>query len=280
MFTPGRFLRIRTSILNPCQNHCCRSRTPWFRLIRTERAPRNARYDLLAKRSPRFKTLSLPLSLPAQEAAIQLVFDLDHSVLAIQGPPGTGKTHVGSEMIAALAKAGRRVGVTAVSHKVIGNLLGKVLDQAGDSVSVAHRVSKSNDALADGCRRLKGTPDVLDAIQARNVVGGTSWVWSRPELEGNLDYLFIDEAGQMSLAMALAAGRAAKNIVLLGDPQQLEQPQKGSHPEGAEIAALKHLLDGRETIASDRGLFLDETWRLHPGICEFTTEQYYDRRLT
>jgi predicted RecB family nuclease len=239
----------------------------------------NARYDLLAKRPPLLKTLALPLDGPAQQAAVQLVFDLDQSVLAIQGPPGTGKTHVGSEMIAALAKAGRRVGVTAVSHKVIGNLLGKVLDRAGDTVRVAHRVSKNNDALAKGCKQLKGTPDVLEAIQARNVVGGTSWVWSRPELEGILDYLFIDEAGQMSLAMALAAGRAAKNIVLLGDPQQLEQPQKGSHPEGAEIAALKHLLDGRETISSNRGLFLDETWRLHPGICEFTTEQYYDRRL-
>ena len=79
--------------------------------------------------------------------------------------------------------------------------------------------------------------------------------------------------------MALAAGRCAKNIILLGDPQQLEQPQRGSHPEGTEVAALKHLLRGKETIAPERGLFLDETWRLHPKICEFTSEQYYEGRL-
>ena len=98
-------------------------------------------------------------------------------------------------------------------------------------------------------------------------------------MEDELDYLFIDEAGQMSLAMALAAGRSAKNIVLLGDPQQLEQPQQGSHPEGAEIAALLHVLDGAETMPEDKGFFLKNTWRLHPEICRFTSEQYYDGRL-
>jgi uncharacterized protein len=98
-------------------------------------------------------------------------------------------------------------------------------------------------------------------------------------MAGQLDYLFIDEAGQMSLAVALAAGRAAKNIVLLGDPQQLEQPQQGSHPEGAGVAALTHLLDGKNTISEEKGLFLPSTWRLHPKICEFTSEVYYDNRL-
>ena len=98
-------------------------------------------------------------------------------------------------------------------------------------------------------------------------------------MEQQLDYLFIDEAGQMSLPMALAAGRAAKNIVLLGDPQQLEQPQQGTHPEGADVAALLHLLDGAETIPDEKGLFLKNTWRLHPSICQFTSEQYYDGRL-
>ena len=94
-----------------------------------------------------------------------------------------------------------------------------------------------------------------------------------------LDYLFIDEAGQMSLAVAIAASRAANNIILLGDPQQLEQPQQGSHPEGAGIAVLTHLLDGQNTVTEDKGLFLPSTWRLHPDICSFTSEVYYDSRL-
>jgi len=117
------------------------------------------------------------------------------------------------------------------------------------------------------------------ALKAGCVVGGTAWFWSREEMTESADYLFIDEAGQMSLAHALATGRAARNIVLLGDPQQLEQPQRGAHPEGAEVAALVHLLQGRKTIADEAGLFLDETWRLHPSICRFTSELFYEGRL-
>ncbi len=98
-------------------------------------------------------------------------------------------------------------------------------------------------------------------------------------MANQLDYLFIDEAGQMSLAIALAVGQAAKNIVLLGDPQQLEQPQQGSHPEGSGIAALSHVLGDQATVAPNMGLILEHTWRLHPQICQFTSEQYYDDRL-
>lgn len=242
--------------------------------------PTSARYDLLVGAGPRLKSLGLPLSGNSQDAALSLVQDLDHGVLAIQGPPGTGKTHVGSRLIVELARQGKRVGVTAVSHKVIANLLGRTREASRGSVTIAHRQDRrDSDELAEDCERLRSTAKVHDALSEGKVVGGTAWLWSKPELEAELDYLFVDEAGQMSLAMALAAGRCAKNIVLLGDPQQLEQPQRGSHPEGTEVAALKHLLRGKETIAPERGLFLDETWRLHPKICEFTSDQYYNGRL-
>jgi uncharacterized protein len=66
-----------------------------------------------------------------------------------------------------------------------------------------------------------------------------------------VDVLFVDEAGQMSLANVLACAAAGQSLVLLGDPQQLEQPQKGSHPEGSDISALAHLLEGRKTIRND-----------------------------
>ena len=94
-----------------------------------------------------------------------------------------------------------------------------------------------------------------------------------------VDVLFVDEAGQMSFANVLAVAQAAKSLVLLGDPQQLEQPLKGSHPEGAEVSALEHLLAGAKTIPPDKGLFLEKTWRLHPKICEFTSEVFYEGRL-
>ncbi len=134
--------------------------------------------------------------------------------------------------------------------------------------------------MPEGVRRTKSKVESLAAIASGTVVAGTAWLWSDEELEKELDYLFIDEAGQMSLAMALAAGRSAKNIVLLGDPEQLEQPQQATHPQGSGIAALDHVLGGVDTMPASKGLFLSETWRLHPAICEFTSEQFYESRLT
>ena len=183
-------------------------------------------------------------------------------------------------MITELAMRDKRIGVTAVSHKVISNLLQEVLDQCNVSVSVAHRNNSPPDDQPQAIEVLKSTSDVLPALDQGKVVGGTAWLWANAAVEQELDYLFVDEAGQMSLAVAVAAGRAAKNVVLLGDPQQPEQPQQGSHPEGAAVAALTHLLDGHDTITDDRGLFMPNTWRLHPSICAFTSEQYYEGRLS
>jgi uncharacterized protein len=94
-----------------------------------------------------------------------------------------------------------------------------------------------------------------------------------------VDVLFIDEAGQMALADVIAVSQAAKSIVLIGDPQQLERPLKGSHPEGAEKSALEHLLNGSKTISIEMGMLLPETWRLHSRICRFTSEFFYEGRL-
>jgi uncharacterized protein len=243
----------------------------------------DARLDLLQGARPRFYTLSLPH--PGDDivrTAKELAFDLDHSCLAIQGPPGSGKTYVGSQMILALANSGKRVGVTAVGHEVIRNLLDGVHKRAteqGAHVSLAHKAEKKHDWPAH-IGRLANRKKSLEAMENGYVVGGTAWLWSHPDCEQQLDYLFIDEAGQMSLAMALAAGRAAKNIILLGDPQQLEQPQQAIHPHDSGVSALAHILHGRDTIQDDEGLFLSQTWRLHPGICQFTSEQYYNNRLT
>lgn len=118
----------------------------------------------------------------------------------------------------------------------------------------------------------------LDDGQA-GLVAGTGWLWSSPEMVDAVDVLFVDEAGQMSLANVIAMGRAAKSIVLLGDPQQLDQPTQGSHPTGADRSALAHLLDEDATIPASQGLFLETTWRLHPDLTRFTSEVFYDDRL-
>ena len=112
-----------------------------------------------------------------------------------------------------------------------------------------------------------------------NLVCGTAWVWTHPNQQQSLDVLFVDEAGQISLANVVAMSGAASSIVLLGDPQQLDQPLQGTHPPGADRSALAHALADDATMPPDRGLFLETTWRLHPDLCEYTSEVFYEDRL-
>ena len=112
------------------------------------------------------------------------------------------------------------------------------------------------------------------------VGGGTAWLWSRQDAADTLNVLFVDEAAQMSLANVLAVSQ--ETVALIGDPQQLDQSMQGSHPDGTDVSALAHILGGErgeQTIPPKRGLFLAETWRLHPAICAFTTELFYAGKL-
>jgi uncharacterized protein len=111
------------------------------------------------------------------------------------------------------------------------------------------------------------------------LIGGTAWLFSRPEMDQKLDYLFVDEAGQVSLADIVATGLAAKNIVLVGDQMQLGQPTKGKHPSGSGVSGLDYLMGGLPTVPDDRGVFLEHTWRLHPKLCSFISDAFYDGKL-
>jgi predicted RecB family nuclease len=216
------------------------------------------------------------------DAAIRIALNLNKSVLAIQGPPGTGKTYTGARMIIELFKAGRKIGVTAVSHKVIRNLFDEVIvwsAKLGVKISLGHKPGEGDDFEFDVVRRIGDNTAAVGAINSGIVVGGTAWLWCHDDLDKKLDYLFVDEAGQMSLSQVLAASRSAKNLILLGDPQQLEQPQKGSHPEGSDVAALAYLLGGHQTMPTGMGLFLGVTRRLNPALCRFTSEIFYENLL-
>ncbi len=248
--------------------------------------PHRAARDLLLCFNPRLRTGG-SLRRPGENAvdsARRVGIALDGGVLAIQGPPGAGKTFTAARMIVDLVRAGKKVGITAVSHKVIRNLLDEVVRAAsasGAPVRCMHRVAEKAKLAPTGIDEESDSAKGVKKIQERiyDVVGGTSWVWPKEDVAGALDVLFVDEAGQMSLANVLACAQSAKNLVLLGDPQQLEQPQKATHPLGSELSALEYLLEGHETIPEERGLFLGETWRLHPSICAFTSEQFYEGKL-
>lgn len=217
------------------------------------------------------------------DAACRLVLQLDGQVLAIQGPPGTGKTYAGGHLICALKRAGLKVGVTAVSHKVIVNLLESAMEQAqeqGLTLTAVHRQDGQYEGDW-GIQRQKDYPAIRQGLETGSidVLGATAWCWAREDFEHSVDVLIVDEAGQMALSNVLATAPAGRGLVLLGDPQQLEQPLQSSHPEGSEASALYHLLAGEETMPPNKGLFLHETWRLHPEIARFTSEVYYEGKV-
>ncbi len=250
--------------------------------------PHQAAFDLLLRLPPRLGAMNgTELRLPGEDglhAARRLAVTLDRTVLAIQGPPGSGKTYSGARMIATLLRAGKRVGITSNSHKVIGNLLAKALE-AAEAEGIAVRAVQRGEAgqVVDHplVTRADNPGQAANRLADRraNLAAGTSWLWTSPKLRDAVDVLFVDEAGQISLANVLAMSGAAASLVLLGDPQQLDQPLRGSHPPGADRSALAHVLGDQATMPPEQGLFLETTWRLHPSLCDFTSEAFYEDRL-
>jgi AAA domain/RNase_H superfamily len=211
------------------------------------------------------------------------VATIEDSYLFVQGPPGSGKTWQGAKMAIALMRDGKRVGVTSLSHKAINKLLEEIEREAREQGFVFKGRKKSTDGNAESrfegrfIDSADGWRDLLeDDLQ---LVAGTAWLFAREDFEGLVHTLFVDEAGQVSLADAMAVGSVARNLVFLGDPNQLPQVSQGAQREEAKVSVLQHLLGEHETVPPDRGIFLAHTWRLRPEICAFTSEAYYEGRL-
>ncbi len=240
--------------------------------------------DLLLKEAPRVGGQELHREEETTvEAAIRLCEQLAGGILPIQGPPRAGKTFTGARMICELARQGKTVGITANSHKVIRNLIDETIEAADKHGVELHCCQKAAE-VEEPQHHLsfaKRNEDLLAALGSSAAVGGgTAWFWARQDAFDTIDVLFVDEAAQMSLANVLAVSQAARTVVLIGDPQQLDQPMQGSHPDGTDVSALDHILAGEQTILPDKGLFLEETWRLHPDICAYTSELFYDGKLS
>jgi uncharacterized protein len=210
---------------------------------------------------------------------------LDESYLFIQGPPGAGKTWTGARIVAHLLARHRRVGIAAQSHKAIHNLLTEIEAVAGHERIGFRGIKKSTsdnpDSVYEGdfITSESEQANIFASLDTIQLVAGTAWLFARNELYCKLDYLVIDEAGQVALANAVAMGAAARNLILLGDPLQLAQVSQGTHPQGTGSSVLEHLLGGAATISEDRGIFLERSFRMHPDVCAFISEIVYDGRL-
>lgn len=219
------------------------------------------------------------------DAALRVAGKMNGGVLPIQGPPGTGKSFTGARMICELVRQGKKVGITANSHKVIRNLVDKVIEAApkmGVDLTCIQKPEQGNKE-PDGPNLIfaKNNDGVLGKLASgeAQIAGATHFFWAREDTFEAVDVLVVDEAGQMSLANVLAVSQAAQTVIMLGDPQQLEQPTQGTHPDGTGVSALDHLLGGRQTIEPSQGLFLGATYRLNPDICAFNSELFYESKL-
>jgi uncharacterized protein len=244
--------------------------------------------DLLTAAAPRLRDRPAGSLIDAGEtdatALTELVLALDDSYLFVQGPPGAGKTYTGARSIVDLIARGLRVGIASTSHKAIHNLLAEIETVAG-ARGVAFRGYKKSSSedtnYTSHAGTIANTDDVaLCAGDSRALlVAGTAWLFSDAAMQETLDVLAIDEAGQVSLADAIAMSTSARNVLLLGDPMQLAQVSQAQHPEGAGASVLGHLLGNAATVAPDRGVFLPHSFRMHPAICDFVSALAYDGRL-
>lgn len=257
----------------------------------------SASADLLFRRAPRLKkgasnaknAENLPREvdfsasdLPTVDAVHAAVRALDHSYVAVQGPPGAGKTFLASHVIARLVAEGAKVGVVAQSHAVIENLMLACCARDGFDVSRAVRL-RGKSVTPDAPWSEVSDSELVELISGAGglLFGGTVWdyVSERRVPAGSLDVLVVDEAGQFSLTNTVAAARAARSVLLLGDPQQLPQVSTGVHPYPVDVSALGWLSDGAAALDSRFGYFLGESWRMDSALCERVSWLSYDGAL-
>lgn len=257
----------------------------------------SASADLLFRRAPRLKKSvsnaknaeNLPhevdfsgSDLPTVDAVHAAVRALDRSYVAVQGPPGAGKTFLASHVIARLVAEGAKVGVVAQSHAVIENLMVACCARDGFDASRAVRL-RGKSVTPDAPWSEVSDSELVELISGAGglLFGGTVWdyVSERRVPAGSLDVLVVDEAGQFSLTNTVAAARAARSVLLLGDPQQLPQVSTGVHPYPVDVSALGWLSDGAAALDPRFGYFLGESWRMDSALCERVSWLSYDGAL-
>lgn len=217
-----------------------------------------------------------------QAETLRAISALKESHLFIQGPPGAGKTHTSGHVIVELLRQGKKIGIAANSHKAIHNLLDKIEEvaaQKGVRFTGAKKCTAGDEESYYQGNNIKSEPKAVNISLSTQLVAGTAWLFVDERFNQHFDYLFIDEAGQVSVANVVAMGTSARNIILVGDQMQLGQPIQGVHPGEAGQSVLEFLLGDHATIPPERGIFLDNTRRLNPSICEFISNAFYDGRL-
>ena len=208
---------------------------------------------------------------------------LDNSYLIIQGPPGSGKTYTAKHIIAGLIQQKQaKVAISSNSHKAINNLVTSCYELCRQqNIKAMFSTAKLSLEMTTNNLAIKAVTNnkLIDYICDSCVMGTTAWGFSRSDVQQQYDYLFIDEAGQVSVANLFAMSSCAKNIVLLGDQMQLGQPTQSVHPEQSGLSILDYLLGDKATVSNEQGIFLANTYRMHPNINQWISANIYQGKL-
>ena len=246
-----------------------------------------AGYDMLTRAKPRRRsgqTSELQPARPTVETISPILDDLERSYLFIQGPPGSGKTYTAARLIVHLLYKGHRVGVSANSHKAIHNLLSEIEEaahQSGCEFVGVKQITDDPDSEYESKRGLiMNEKSFTDAPPDATLFAGTAWAICKGLQGDPLDFLFIDEAGQVAFPHAIAMSTSTENVVLLGDPLQLSHVSHTTHPGGIGQSVLEFLL-GEELrpVSPDRGILLTESYRMNVPVCSFVSDNMYEGRL-
>ncbi len=259
-------------------------------------------YEILNKNYPKIKNVkegeNIIKNKDFLDDALKTVEAMNKTYLYFQGPPGVGKTHTAAFIIIELLKKSKKIGITANSHKVIFNLLKKIEELTVNknknfSFKGVHKAGSTPDKrftdgkfiknvsgrIKVGIKKYEDAMDLEFKNMSADLFSGTAWCFSRPACDEKLDYIFIDEAGQLSIADIVAISLSAKNIVIIGDQMQLSSPISAVHSGESGLSAPEYLLENQDTISPNKGIFIDKSRRLHPKICKFISENFYDGRL-
>lgn len=221
-------------------------------------------------------------------AIIDAIKNMDNTCLCIQGPPGAGKTYTAENVIKALLAEGKRVGILSNSHAAIMNLMEPLLGETVSIVKVAGLGSNQaefqekypKERYPNFTYRTAFDFTKKQPYKTFQLVGATAYALCDDEAWNNpLDYLFIDEASQVSLAHLVGISGAARNIILMGDQMQLEQPTQGAHPDKAGLSCLQYFLGDHAVVPEALGIFLERTFRMHPSVCEPLSKVVYEGKL-
>lgn len=191
----------------------------------------------------------------------------------IQGPPGTGKTLMLAHLARLLVKDGKRVFVTALTHRAIHNALNKIA-KVGEDIPVCKIGEDRHATDLDTSNYINFKSSRFGEINGGYVIGATPFARQTKRLSGvEFDVVLFDEASQITLPLAIMGMLAGSKYIFIGDENQLPPVTIFSEEEATQTSIFNYLSgQGNETM-------LNITYRLNDVLTRWPSRNFYRNEL-